>query len=516
MEIELKLLLAPHDAPLFAGQALLAAWSAQAPQRQTLHDIYVDTPELQLARHQAGLRVRQSGHAWIQTLKAGGDASGGLHRRHEWEGPVAGPAPDIDALLALLKRRDQACEPVRALLRKAAVRDRLQTMFATRMVRTAWQLRTPQGDAIECVLDQGVIEANGESTPVCEVELELKAGRSASLFELALALQQQVPLLLGQLNKAERGYRLACPELVPAPQPARAQALALDSAMPLEQAFVQIAGNCLQQIAANADGVMAHAEAESLHQMRVGVRRLRSALGMFAPLLALPPALQEELDWLSGALGSARDWDVLAGSTLAGLADELDAALLAPLVTGAEARAQQAHADTGAALASPRYTALMLDLQRWLHARDWRSAATRRQLRQLDKAAPGFARRTLGKAQRRLLRRGKGLSDATPGQRHRVRIAAKKARYATTFFAGLLRPRRVRAYERDLAKLQDVLGGLNDLEVADGLLQQLAGAEPALAPQVDFVRGYLAARAQGDTARMQKAWRRIDTARLPL
>lgn len=511
MEIELKLLLAQDDAPLFAEHPLLVAYGSAPPQLLALHDLYVDTPDLQLARHRAGLRVRQVGSDWLQTLKAGGDASGGLHRRHEWEGPVAGPAPEIDALLALVKRR----EPVRALLRQDEVNGALQTIFTTRIARTVWQLTTPEGDAIECVLDQGVIEANGASTPVCEVELELKAGRSASLFEVALALQQQVPLRLGQLNKAERGYRLAFPVLAGAPRPEKAAALALDEAMSLEQAFVQIAGNCLQQISANADGVVDYAEEESLHQMRVGVRRLRSALGMFAPLLALPDELQRELNWLSDALGAARDWDVLAGATLEQLKGEVEADMLAPLVTAAQECARQAHADTGAALAGPRYTALMLGLQRWLHAGAWRSACTRRQLRRLDKAAPGFARRTLGTAQRRLLRRGKGLAQAAPEQRHRVRIAAKKARYATTFFGSLLRPRRVRSYERDLAKLQDVLGNLNDLEVADGLLQTLAGGEPALAPQAAYARGYLAARAQAGLARMEKAWRRVDGARLP-
>ena len=510
MEIELKLLLAQDAAPLFGEHPLLAAYSTTAPQLLALHDIYVDTPGLHLARHQAGLRVRQVGNNWLQTLKAGGDASGGLHRRHEWESAVAGPAPDIDALLALIKRR----QPVHALLRQDEVNGALQTIFTTRIARTVWQLTTPEGDAIECVLDLGVIEANGATTPVCEVELELKAGRSASLFKLALALLQQVPLQLGQLNKAERGYQLAFPALAGAPKPVKAEALALDAAMSLEQAFVQIAGNCLQQISANADGVVDHAEEESLHQMRVGVRRLRSALGMLAPLLALPDDLQQELSWLSGALGAARDWDVLAGSTLASLEGEVEADMLASLVTAAQERARQAHADTGALLAGPRYTALMLGLQRWLHGREWRSGCTRRQLRRLDKTAPGFARRTLGKAQRRLLRRGKGLAQAAPEQRHRVRIAAKKARYATTFFGSLLRPRRVRAYERDLARLQDVLGGLNDLEVADGLLQTLA-REPALAPQAGYVRGYLAARAQAGLARIDQAWRRVDGARLP-
>ena len=90
MEIELKLLLAPPDAPRLRAHPLLAQ-SAQGPLVLQMHDIYVDTPDLQLCRRQAGLRVRQVDGRWVQTLKAGGTVSGGLHSRHEWEGEVPGP-----------------------------------------------------------------------------------------------------------------------------------------------------------------------------------------------------------------------------------------------------------------------------------------------------------------------------------------------------------------------------------------------------------------------------------------
>lgn len=528
MEIELKLLVAPQDVPRLRAHPLLAQYAQPAhdtptaqsapgePQVLNMHDIYVDTPDLQLCRHQAGLRVRHVDGHWVQTLKAGGSGSGGLHSRHEWEGEVAGPAPELDALDAAIGRK----QPIRALLRKDAIRDGLQPVFSTRMERTAWQLRTPQGDHIECVLDQGVIEHGvdgaARSVPVSEIELELKQGQAASLFDVALALLQDVPLRLGHMSKAERGYRLAASQPLRA---VKAQPLRLDEGMTVEQSFQAILGNCLEQVSGNQDGVAAGEDVESLHQMRVGLRRLRSALGMFNSLLALPDALKTELDWLGGSLGEARDWDVLAGHTLAQL-DGQAKADAAALVQAAQEQARIRHAQAAQAVNSTRYTAWMLGLQRWLQARGWRDIATARQLRQLDAGVSPFARRTLRKDQRRLMKRGKRLLHATPQQRHRVRIAAKKTRYATEFFASLFAARAVKPYVGRLSALQDELGLLNDAQVADRLLQALPDGQPdhaELRLHAAFLRGYLAARAQSQVAdgSMRKAWRRFKAARLP-
>ena len=519
MEIELKLLLAPEDAPRLRTHPLLAQYASGEPQLLQMHDIYVDTPDLQLCRHQAGLRVRQVDGRWVQTLKAGGTVSGGLHSRHEWEGEVPGPAPDLDALDSAIGRK----QPVGALLRQQAVRDGLQAVFTTRMERTVWQLRTPQGDEIECVLDQGVIESGGSgadgtarSVPVSEIELELKRGQASSLFDVALSLLRDVPLTPGHMSKAERGYRLAASQPL---QAVKAQPLALDAAMTVEQVFQAIAGNCLEQVSGNQDGVAGGEDVESLHQMRVGLRRLRSALGMFKALLALPEGLQQELDWLGGALGEARDWDVLAGQTLARLDGEA-AADAAALAQAAREQARAAHARAAQAVMSARYTAWMLGIQRWLQARGWRDGCSARQLRRLDGGVSPFAHATLRKDQRRLMKRGKRLLHATPQQRHRVRIAAKKTRYATEFFASLLDARAVKPYVGRLSALQDELGWLNDVQVADRLLQQLPDGQPGQAElllHAAFIRGYLAAgtQSQGVDGRMHRAWRRFKTARLP-
>ncbi len=406
-----------------------------------MHDIYVDTPDLQLCRHQAGLRVRQVDGRWVQTLKAGGSVSGGLHSRHEWEGEVPGPQPDLAALDAAIGRK----QPIRALLRQDAIRDALQPVFTTRIERTVWQLRTPQGDQIECVLDQGVIESGGgadgamRSVPVSEIELELKQGQAASLFDVALALLQDVPLQLGHMSKAERGYRLAAPQPLRA---VKAQPLALDAAMSVEQAFLAIAGNCLEQVSGNQDGVAAGEDVESVHQMRVGLRRLRSALGMFKSLLALPDALKSELDWLGGALGEARDWDVLAGNTLAQLDGEAASGGGGAGSGGARAGAPQARAS-----GPGRHLGALHGLHAGLAA----LAAGARLARQLFRA-PGAAP---GRARLPVCPRYPAQGSAPPDearqatccmprrqQRHRVRIAAKKTRYATEFFASLFAARR--------------------------------------------------------------------------
>lgn len=502
MEVELKLLLDPQHAAQLRTHPLLAQYAADEPMLLSMHDVYVDTPDLQLCRHQAGLRVRQVDGGWVQTLKAGGSVRGGLHSRHEWESEVAGPQPDLDALDTLIGRK----QPVRALLRQDAVRGNLQTIFTTRIERTVWQLATPQGGLVECVLDQGVIEHRARSIPVSEIELELKLGEASSLFDIALALLQEVPLQVGQMSKAERGYRLAAAMPVEA---VKAQPLALHGKLSVQQGLQAIAANCIEQISANQEGVAGGEDVESLHQMRVGLRRLRSALSLFKSRLQLPDSLQADLDWLVGTLGAARDRDVLAGDTLAQCDGEIDAEVLAPLMAAVREEARAAHAQAAEALAAPRYTQLMLGLQRWLLEPG--SGKLNQPLRR-------FARQALRQRQRRLLKRGKLLLRGTPDERHQARIAAKKARYACEFFASLFSAGKVDAYIGRLSKLQDVLGVLNDLQVADGLLQALAGQQPAVQSQAAFVRGFLAARAQqrlADARNLQRAWQRFRAARLP-
>lgn len=287
--------------------------------------------------------------------------------------------------------------------------------------------------------------------------------------------------------------------------------------MTLEQAFRTIVDNCLTQIRANEDGVANGRDVESVHQMRVGLRRLRSALGIFRKIIACPDELQAGLDWIGTELGRARDWDVLAGSTLPKVAAEIaDSAILQPVSEAARDQAAASHEAAAAAIRSPRYASLVQAFSGWVQGANWRVSGTNARRGTLGKPIRRFARKTLMSDHERLVKRGRRLKGADAQTRHRLRIAAKKTRYAAEFFESLFRARRVRAYVAALARLQEQLGYLNDAAVASNLLQELETAQRAPGANAGFVRGYLACSTQANDRILRQAWKQFRSMPLPL
>lgn len=509
MEIELKLLLNSQDAEALRQHPLLKQYATSKPHEQKMSDTYFDTPDLHIRRCDAGLRVRRVGNDWVQTMKGGGSVAGGLHSRHEWESRVAGPAPDLALLRDVVDRKTAWGK----LLRSPVVEDQLLPIFSTQVKRMVWQLRLPQGDEVECVLDQGNLECDDKKVPISEIELELKSGDPTRLFDFALALQQDIPMQIGNLSKADRGYALFAPQ----PHAAvKATPLKLSKRMTIEQVFQVIAVNCMAQIQANEAGVAQQHDVESLHQMRVGLRRLRSALGLFKDVLQPPEDLQQELDWLATQLGAARDWDVLAGSTLPAVSEAApDETLLAEVKLAALGKAHEKHEAASAAVSSSRYTRLILCFTRWVQGCGWRDAMSPQDQSHLTARVRKFARNMLVYDQRRLLKRGRKLHGASPKARHRVRIAAKKTRYATEFFQSLYSSKRVRPYVAALSTLQDELGWLNDAAVADRLLKELQDGQAHLEGSAGFIRGYLASRVKNDDKKIRKLWNKFTPMKLP-
>jgi triphosphatase len=506
MEVELKLLIDPKYKDALLHHPLLSGKAKGKPHEESLSDTYFDTADLRLRHSDIGLRVRRVNGGWVQTIKSGGSVHGGMHSRNEWESPVTGPAPELARLRDVVDDKKTR----RDVLGSAKTGKGLAPIFTTKVSRTVWDLHLQGGDHIECALDQGRLECGNKKAPISELELELKSGDPAHLFDLALALQQDIPMHIGSRSKADRGYALFEPR---APAAVKATPLALSPDMSAEQAFQHIAFNTMAHMQDNADGVAERHDVESLHQMRVGLRRLRSALGMYKALLHLPPELQQELDWLAQELGDARDWDVLSGTTLPALAHELTAPVTIDGVQKAAAdNAQQHHITAAAAVGSPRYTRLMLGAARWVQAMGWHQDATGNKLKQ---PVTKFARKTLQRDQRRLRSRAARLRAATPADRHRVRIAAKKTRYAAEFFGSLFAPKTVRPYVKALSGLQDELGYLNDAAVADRLLSGMPASQPQLEAEVGFARGFLAARAQNDDKKIIRLWKRFAKIGMP-
>lgn len=511
MEVELKLVLDPKHKAALMRHPLLNGRAASKPHEQTLTDTYFDTPDLQLRQSDIGLRVRRVNGGWVQNIKGGGTVHGGLHARNEWESPVSGATPELARLRDVVDDKK-----TRRNVRAAASKGKgLEPIFTSKVKRTAWELHPDGGDHIECVLDQGRLECGGKQAPINEIELELKSGDPAHLFDLALALQKDIPLQIGNRSKADRGYTLLQPE---PPVAVKAARLVLTSKMSVERAFQEIAFNTMAQIQDNAEGVVARHDVESLHQMRVGMRRLRSALSMYKRLLHLPVDLQQELDWLATELGDARDWDVLAGATLPSVTKQLpNPAAIEGVQQAAAGKADEHHRAAGRAVASPRYTRLLLGIHRWVQAMAWHDdpklmAASGKQLAQ---PVAKFAHSVLKRDQRRLRSRADKLSEATADARHRVRIAAKKTRYAAEFFASLFSTRTVRPYIQSLTGLQDELGFLNDAAVADRLLGDVSASRPELSAQVGFIKGFLAARTSNDDKEIFRLWKRFERIGMP-
>jgi inorganic triphosphatase YgiF len=503
METELKLLIDPEHVQALRNHPLLKKYASAAPLRQQMMTTYFDTPDLYFSRHCAALRVRRVNDTWVQTLKDGNQVQGGLHSRNEWEAERDDSVPDLAALRELVGHGS----PWFARLADAGLQQRLAPVFSNRMDRTAWQLHFPEGQQAELVVDQGELTRGDQREPISEIELELKSGDAAPLFDFALELQQDIPLRLGNASKSARGYAM----MHPAPPPLlKAEPIALASGMTVEQGLQTIAGNCIAQIQGNETGVIQGGDPEYVHQMRVGLRRLRSLLKLYADLAPLPAGLDDELRWLGGELGAARDWEVLAGDTLSdAMQEETGEPALPPLQQAAQAQAEVNRQQAAAAVTSVRYARLLLNLIAWLHGERWRRDAPPDRAQALAAPLKGFAKRVLKEGERRMRRRARDLAHADAPRRHRLRIAAKRMRYATEFFESLYPARQVRPFIKTLAALQDVLGQLNDAAVAQQLLRELAQRQPAQALGAGFVSGLLFAREQQARRKLCKRWKAL-------
>ena len=449
-EIELKLALSAHELPRLR-QRLAGFGDAGAV---AVDNVYFDTADGLLRGHRMALRVRRIGRRWVQTLKTEAGA-GALSSRGEWELPAPRGRLDLGRfpetpLAALLRSHPQA---------------RLRPVFRTRFRRSLWRAA---GGAVEIALDEGEIIAGDRRAPILELELELKSGQLDALYRLALALAGKgaaaLTLRPAVDSKAVRGYRLAANE-PPAPIKANAAAvtasLAPDASLPA--AMRHVAGRGATLLLANAAGGQEVADPEFVHQARVAVRRIRSASRALGRRAGWPAVLDRELRWIARRLGKVRDWDVLQAHTLPALLAAVPAA--APLDgLAARARVRDDHA-LREALGGVRYARLALRLLRWVNSGNGDEATL-----------AAVANLRLARLHRRLFDAAEFFAALPVRKQHRVRILAKRLRYALDLFASTLPALPAKRYVARLAQLQDELGALNDAVVAAELLRRLPRA----------------------------------------
>lgn len=485
VEIEVKL--------TGAGDELSAAFDDLGGSRQArerLLTTYYDTPEGHLRRRGYALRIRSRGGGRELTLKK--DEGDGL-TRGEWTSPLP-PAARDDGAPRLDRLPPEA--PVGGL--GLADSDPLNPTFLTDIERTKKEVRT--GDAlVEVSLDSGRISAGERELPVAELELELLSGPVGDMLAAARELLAECGLAVGTRSKAARGTDLL---LGASPPAVRAARVKLDPADSINRALAKVVRAASVHVTGNLAPVLEAGDPEGIHQMRVSLRRLRSALLFLRPHLgSRAAALNREARRALKRLGPARDLDVFLLETLPPVIDaNPEVPSLPRLRDAARERRDAALESARKLILGRRFNRFILDLLEVAHGGGLVA-------READESLPAAARRRLNKRYRSLMKAGKGFGRLGEPERHRVRIGLKKLRYACDYSRSLFPGPAVGPCLRQLSSLQDDLGRLNDAAVARQISGELAGADPAAADGASRVRDWCDERVRSAEPGLVESWR---------
>jgi inorganic triphosphatase YgiF len=482
-----------------------------------LQAFYFDTPARDLVRARIALRLRLEGEQWVQTLKMPGENSlSRIEINHNR------PSPDLDLSV-------YAAEPFAAVLAKHA--GALAISYETDVLRTLRRARTPLG-SVEIAFDAGLLRAGALELPISEIEFELKRGQLAAVFTIGKKWQQAHGLILDVRSKSERGDRLARldaelktidEQKSERHEPSRRRAIAqfwaartaenisLHPKIQAHAALTAVSAECLDQIIRNAAvlaevdtaGIYQAGGAEHVHQLRVGIRRLRSAWSFFNGIATLPSEqLRTDIKIHFGKLGGTRDDDVLKETLL----PVLSAAGQPPLILDDGLTPPEAE---NVAL-SRSFQSWLLDLLAWsvLPAEPIAPPSPNPAPVEVTPAEAGGSTeatlevnidltalasthfhvplalkdaliKKLKKWHRRLLQDGLQFDQLGIESRHELRKLGKKLRYALQFTESLLPTARLKAYRKQLATVQDILGEMNDLAVARDRFILLRDAQPS-------------------------------------
>jgi triphosphatase len=439
VERELKFRLPRRNAQRAAMQ--LALDNAVA-----LSTTYFDTSARTLGTRRAALRLRRHGRHWLQAFKC----EMGPGARGEWEMPLAGPKLDP----ARFPREEIGID-----LGKLRVRP----LFETRFVRRMTTVRLKDA-VVEVAFDRGNVIAGARREPIHELEIELKRGAPRAMLRYAQSLVEPLELQLVFESKAQRGYRLADDQTLSPPRKWRAPDLG-DSTP--GDAFRKLLGAAIEQVGANAPGFLASDDPEYLHQLRIGLRRLRAILVAFRALEPRARPLRRRLRRFTPELGAARDWDVFVESLPPRSA----------LRSAADKERMRARREARAVVASRAFNETLVRALRWLEEAPWQET---------EASLSAFASASLERLRQKALNTARRMDWQDPRERHALRIRIKRLRYAADAFART---------DNALERLQDTFGELNDIAVARRLMKGLPPA-PALKEKLEVKERMLIARAR--------------------
>ena len=453
--------------------------------RQRLQASYFDTPDGVLAAHGIVVRLRKEGRRWVQTAKG---STADVLERLEHNVTVAPQGAGVVPALDLARHRGT---PVGIAIGKALglkVDDNypsLELLYATDVQRISRQI-AHGGSVVEIALDQGRVFANGHSQSICELEIELKEGTPHDAVDLASQWCVAHGLWISTIAKSMKGQRLrqAVP-IGPATSAVAPMYAPQVSAHDMMSAVVQ---TCLGQILPNASELASGSQhPDHVHQLRVGIRRLRTAMQELASLThAIDPAWEDALVHAFRALGAHRDHSHLAlvfqPQLLAAGGPEMD-------FNDTQGKPQ----DAGETVRAPDFQATLLGLLGFVQREASDVPDTPRALKKAVAAR-------LDKLHRRALRDGKKFLALSEVDQHGVRKRLKRLRYLIELSAPLFAARKVKPMTAALKPVQEALGLYNDELMALHAWHAMAPDEP----NAWFGIGWLTARKPHNAKRCLK------------
>jgi triphosphatase len=474
-----------------------------------LHACYFDTDNRDLAKAGIALRLRREGKQWVQTVKAPGpDELSRIEINHKR------PGPQLDLSV-------YAGSPLEPLL--APWGTALVLRYETRIKRLTFQQDTGEG-IVELAYDRGWIKAGGLQLAVHELELEQISGDTANIFKLGRVWLDKYGMVVDLRSKAERGDALAQAahihgkdtgpkggKMLPEPVLAqllkarRAEPVALEPTASPQQTYLRCANECLNQIIRNAAflaGVDSPPDNQEMrvhyvHQLRVGMRRLRSCWKFFGKWVDLGESLPlDDVRRYFSLLGQTRDQDVVHLTIAPRLVKAGMPALLEP-PSQHDTRANDMRALAG----SVEFQSFLLNLLERLLERGKNANDDPGNAKALGKQLSN----RLNKWLKRACDAGEHFRQLPEEAQHDLRKDVKRLRYSLEFSSSLLKTKRLLVIRDALALAQEKLGQLNDLYVAQAYYQALSASQA----NALFALGWLKAAQEHKQAEAQAAFKEL-------
>ena len=445
---------------------------------------YYDTADGRIWRRGYALRVWQSAGGRVLALERQDGAAGPAR---VWTCRIVGPVVDIGLLPPGAPRSEIG----------AILPEELRPRFKSETKRTRKTLKLDEG-AIEVALEIGHIAASARRAELAELQFRMSDGPTAVLLEHVKPLLGQRRVTVCARSEVARGMELADDR---PPASLKAAKLALRASDTIDQAVRKIVAITTQQIVGNLAAAADGRDPEGVHQLRVALRRLKSAMTLFKDQLAdhAGPLGESTRHALKG-LGPARDLDVFLAETLPPVMDGSgDNADLMQLAKSAETRRREAYTGVRRLVRAPQFNRFLLDLM--IVSEEGGLVARGRNAPLRPTAAALLAKR-----HKKVLKAGRNFAHLPNAQRHEVRIALKKLRYACDYFQALFPKKAARPYLKRLASLQEDLGRLNDATVAEHLVDELVADDAEAAIGGAMIKGWYWHRLQTVESHMLEAW----------